>query len=137
MGLLSDLRATSKAAKALSGDRQPAAQQLRQGISMMRQMTEALQAQANTAADNEAMVGAPATVLRLSPTGAEINHLPVVRIELLVAIPGQPPVPTVLTCPLHLTDLVQLQPGQVMTVLVDPTNPSRVRLPNANQPGQP
>lgn len=127
MGLFRDLRATSKAAKELSGDWDPAAQ-MRQGITMMQRATETLQAQSEAVSHQADMVQAQATVVRVTTTGTIINDARVVRMDLLLSLPDAPPVPSVLTCPLEPTELVRYRPGQPISVLVDPAQPGRALL---------
>jgi hypothetical protein len=127
MGMLRDLRATSKAAKSLSADWDPAAQ-MRQGLTMMQRMTETLQVQAEAASHQADMVQAQATVLRLTPTGASINDARVVRIDLLVWLPDGSQRPAVVSSALELTELASYQPGTSISVRVDPKHPDRVLL---------
>src|SRR4051794_9476302 len=100
MGMLRDLRVTRATVKEMSKDWDPAAQ-MREGISRMQQMTASLQAQAQPAGS----VTAQATVVRTRHTGATINDQPVLAIDLLVTLPGQPPVPSVASGPVPLTQL--------------------------------
>ena len=126
MGMLKDLRATRATVKEMSKDWDPAAQ-LREGMARMQQMTATLQVQADPAGT----MPAQATVVRTRHTGATINDQPVLTIELLVTLPGQPPVPSVASGPVPLTQLAMLRPGDTIDVLVDPAQPTRAVLVRA------
>lgn len=65
-----------------------------------------------------------ATILALQDTGMRINDDPRVAISLEVRIPGYPPYQITKTMTLELIRMSQVQPGMVVAVLADPTQPT-------------
>ncbi|BEP13054.1 hypothetical protein acdb102_13650 [Acidothermaceae bacterium B102] len=126
MGMFRDLRATQRLAKDLSADFDPA-RQMRDAMSRMGQLTQALQEQSAPIAD-DLLVPAKAVVLQVASTGSTVNDHPVVALSLLVTVQGGAPVPCTVRLPVALTDLAALRPGSRLDVRVDPARPDRVRL---------
>ena len=76
-------------------------------------MTQLLQEQADVRSLGPIAVPAKATVLSVTPTGGHLNLEPIRTVELLVTLPGQPPVPSVLRTPVPLTRTRSYRHGTV------------------------
>ena len=125
MGFFKDIRETQRLSKELSRDWDPAAQ-MREGAATMRRMTQLLQEQADVRTASSSAVPAQATILNVTDTGSRINLEPVLAIDLLVSLPGQPPFPSVLRTPVPITEIAGLRPGQEIAVRVNPAPPHQV-----------
>jgi hypothetical protein len=72
-----------------------------------------------------------ATILQMADTGMRINDNPRVSLLIEVRIPGYPPYQVQKTVTIDLIRMSQVQPGSVVIVLADPTqpgNPDKVAL---------
>lgn len=65
-----------------------------------------------------------ATILALQDTGMLINNNPRVTIVMEVRIPGYAPYQVQKTATIPLINLAQVQPGSVIPVLADPSQPN-------------
>ena len=94
-------------------------------IYMMRNNQKKLQNLAATGKQGEA------TILQMEDTGMRINDNPRLALTLEVRIPGYPPYQIRKTMTLEMIRMPQVQPGLVVAVLADPsdpTNPDKVGL---------
>ena len=87
-------------------------------IYMMRNNQKKLQNLAATGKQGEA------TILQMADTGMRINDNPRVSLLLEVRIPGYPPYQVQKTVTIDLIRMSQVQPGSVVIVLADPTQPA-------------
>jgi hypothetical protein len=71
---------------------------------------------------------APARVLQVAQTGTYVNNQPQVSITLEVAPPGAHPYHAQLTTILSMLAIPRVQPGAMVTVRYDPTNPTQVAI---------
>jgi hypothetical protein len=65
-----------------------------------------------------------ATILQMEDTGMRINDDPRVALTMEIRIPGYPPYQIRKTMTLELIRMSQVQPGAVVAVLADPTDPT-------------
>lgn len=65
-----------------------------------------------------------ATILALQDTGMRINHNPRVAIVMEVRIPGYAPYQVQKTVTVPFINLSQVQPGSVVPVMADPSQPN-------------
>ena len=119
MGFLKDVRKLTKQAKEIDKTFDPGAQ--------MRQAQEAMQSasvmmEQQTAAARLAATGDPATaqVNLARDTGQMINMQPVIELNLLVFLEGQPPYPVTLRQVVPLAQMGRLTSGSRLAVKVDP-----------------
>jgi hypothetical protein len=85
---------------------------------MMRNNQKKLQNLAATGKQGEA------TILQMADTGMRINDNPRVSLLIEVRIPGYPPYQVQKTVTIDLIRMSQVQPGSVVIVLADPTQPA-------------
>lgn len=78
---------------------------------------------------------ARATVLEIWDTGAEVNDDPVVGFRLEVDAEGRPPWHAEARSLVSILAIPRIQPGAVLPVRYDPTDPSRVAIEVEGQPG--
>lgn len=77
----------------------------------------------------ETGVRAEATITGLKDTGLTVNEIyPVARIQLEVRPPGGHPYQAEVKTPVNRLDIPQIQPGSVVEVVYDPSDPSEVAL---------
>lgn len=125
MGFFKDLNKLTKQSKEL-GERVPAQNQwanmqnsVAQANAMMANM--AASAAATTAAMTNG-VDAFATVTSAAQTGTQINHQPVIDLELMVMMPSGVPVPVRRQETVQMIHLARCAPGQRLKVKVDSAN---------------
>jgi hypothetical protein len=85
---------------------------------MMRNNQKKLQNLAATGKQGEA------TILQMEDTGMRINDDPRVALTMEIRIPGYPPYQIRKTLTLELIRMSQVQPGSVVAVLADPSEPA-------------
>jgi hypothetical protein len=71
-------------------------------------------------------VAGSATVVAATQTGALVNFNPVVRLELLVTVPGRPPYPAAVETVVPQIHLVRVQRGATVPVSVAAADPAQV-----------
>jgi len=122
MGFLKDMSKLTKMGNEMQKNSDPAAR--------MREATAQMAAMNNAAVGgNLAMtqgIDATATIVSATQTGAMINFNPAVHLELLVTIPGMPPLPVSHECVVMQLDLARCQEGATLPVKVLPTDPSQL-----------
>jgi len=67
-----------------------------------------------------------ATVESVSETGVFVNERPMIRLHLLVSVPGRPPYTVAHSEVVPLMALTRIAAGSVLPVAVDPANPQKV-----------
>lgn len=119
MGFFKDIRQLSKQAKEIDKTFDPGAQ--------MRQTMEAMQAasavmEQQTVAATLAATGEPASaqVNVARDTGQLLNNQPIIEMNLLVFLEGQPPYPVTVRQIVPLAQMGRLTPGSRLAVKVDP-----------------
>jgi hypothetical protein len=125
LGLFGDLRKLNQQANEISRNYDPAAQ-MAAGMAQMQQLQRSMEQQTE---DLELLrTGTPgeATIIGLADTGARINMVPMVRLNLLVEVQGRPPYPVLLETLLPMHAMAQSGIGQRVKVLVHPQQPARV-----------
>ena len=127
MGFLKDLRKLSKQAKEASKGWDPA-DQMREASAALEATSEMMARQ--TAAAGLAESGEPATaqVNAARDTGTVANLQPVMEIDLLVFVEGQPPYPVTLRQIVPLAQVGRLVPGTRLPIKIDPADPGAVWL---------
>ncbi|HEY5014044.1 MAG TPA: hypothetical protein VIK61_15275 [Acidimicrobiia bacterium] len=127
MGFLKDINTLKKQAKEIDKTFDPGAQ-MRAGKERMAAAQEMLAQQ--TAAAQLVTTGetAEAQVVAARDTGTQINLQPVLEIDLLVMRQGQPPYPATVRQLVANAQLGLVAPGAMISVRIDPANPSTVLL---------
>ena len=125
MGFLKDVRKLSKQGKEMSKDWDPAAQ-MSQASAALEATTEMMARQ--TVAAGLAESGDPATaqVNAARDTGTVVNMQPVMEIDLLVFVEGQPPYPASLQQVVPMAQVGRLAPGTRLSVMIDSTDPGAI-----------
>ena len=125
MGFLKDLKKLSKQSKEVSKDWDPAAQ-IREASAAIEATTEMMAQQTAAAALAESGEPATAQVNAARDTGTMANLQPVMEIDLLVFVEGQPPYPVTLRQIVPLAQIGRLVPGTRLPVKIDPADPGAV-----------
>jgi hypothetical protein len=127
MGMFKDIRKLQRQAKEIDKTWDPAAQ-MREGMQRMQAAQSAIAQQ--TAAVQLGANGerADAQVLAARDTGTQLNHQPMLDVDLLVTRAGQPPYPVTVRQTVSVTNVGRLVPGASIAVMVDPADPTTVML---------
>ena len=125
MGLFGDLRKLNQQANEINRNHDPGAQ-MAAGMAQMQQMQQSMQRQTEDLELLRTGVAGEATIIGLADTGARINMVPMVRLNLLVEPQGRPPYPVMLETLLPMHAMAQSGTGQRVNVLVHPQQPNRV-----------
>jgi len=125
MGFLKDVRKLSKQGKEMSKGLDPAAR-MREASAALEATSEMMARQ--TAAAGLAESGDPATaqVNAARDTGAVVNMQPVMEIDLLVFVEGQPPYPATLQQIVPMAQVGRLTPGTRLPIMVDRNDPGAI-----------
>ncbi|MBO4208122.1 hypothetical protein [Micromonospora echinofusca] len=123
MGIFGSLRDLNRQAKEINKGYDPAAQ-MRQGLAAMQQVRQQLAGQQATAHLATSGVPATATIVAVRETGAYVNGMPSVELQLMVTPAGRPPFPAGWTGLVPLTGLGQLRPGGSVAVRFDAFQPT-------------
>ena len=125
MGFLKDVRKLSKQGKEMSKGLDPAAR-MREASAALEATSEMMAHQ--TAAAGLAESGDPATaqVNGARDTGTVVNMQPVMEIDLLVFVEGQPPYPATLQQVVPIAQVGRLAPGTRLPVMIDRTDPGAI-----------
>lgn len=126
MGFFKDLNKLQKQSKEISKDWDPG-QQARDATERMKAMNEQFAA-ANAAAATppEDAVDATAQVVSVGQTSGMMNMDPILPVELLVTMPGAPPMPVSATLVVPMAQLSRVAAGATLQVRVSRSNPSAV-----------
>lgn len=128
MGFFKDVRALSKMGKEAQANMDVAAMNAN-AMAQMSAMNEQMSAMAGQATQAAAItdgVAAIASVTAVRNTGSLVNFSPVLELDLLVMVPGRPPVPVTRRelVPQHL--LARAQVGAQLPVTVSASDPTAI-----------
>lgn len=73
-------------------------------------------------------VDAQARIVDVTDTGSRHNSNPIVRIRVVLEMPGSKGTPAEVTQPVSAVELVRLQPGAVVHVRYDRLDPSKIAI---------
>lgn len=118
MGMFKDLSTLSKQSKEIRKNHDVGAD-LANMQSKLENLNQSMAAVANGQAITHGTI-ATATIMSVSQDGAMINFQPSCTVELLVALPGRPPIPVTRTEIIPAIFLARAQPGQQVCVRVMP-----------------
>lgn len=122
MGVFGDYRSVMKSSREMQRN-----SDVKGSLAEAQSRMEALNATMSQAAQGRAVshgTSATATVTAAQPTGAMVNYAPAYRIDLLVMVPGRPPMPVTRTEIVPPLFLSRAMPGQVVNVKVMADDPS-------------
>lgn len=127
MGFLKDINTLKKQAKEIDKTFDPGAQ-MRAGKERMAAAQDMLAQQTAVAQLVTTGETAEAQVVAARDTGTQINLQPVLEIDLLVMRQGRPPYPATVRQLVANAQLGLVAPGAMISVRIDPANPSTVLL---------
>lgn len=124
MGLFKDLNSLNKTSRELSKNHDVKGDM----ASMQSKLATLNASMAQTAAGRAITMGTPcrATVQSVKQTGAMINFAPACTVELMVMLPGRPPMPVTRTEAIQQIHLARAQPGQSLAVRVMLDDPNDI-----------
>jgi len=125
MGFLKDVRKLSKQGKEMSKGLDPAAR-MREASAALEATGEMMARQTAAAGLAESGDSATAQVNAARDTGTVVNMQPVMEIDLLVFVEGQPPYPATLQQIVPLAQVGRLIPGTRLPVMVDRSDPGAI-----------
>lgn len=126
MGFFKDINKLQQQAKEIKKDWDPG-QQSRDAVARMKAMNEQFAAaNAAAAAPPEDAVEANAQVVSVGMTSGMMNMDPILPVELLVSLPGRPPMPVSATLVVPMAHLAKVSAGATLPVKVSASNPSAV-----------
>jgi len=73
-------------------------------------------------------VDATATIQSAAQTGISVNMMQGVQVTLLVMLPSGIPMPVTTQLMVPILNMMRLQPGALLQVSIDPTDPNSVRI---------
>jgi len=131
MGFFKDLKQLKQTADAMTPQEyKGVGGMMRLSRDGMAQMNEALgsMAEESQRANHLAAVGRPgtATITALRDTGATVNEHPIVELDLQVSVDGGAPYPVTIRQTINRLFTANFQPGNTVSVKVDPADPSSV-----------
>lgn len=124
MGMFGDYRALQKQAKAMAKTHD-----VTTDFSMMQSKLEALNANLSAAASGKALrYGTPGTasILAMRAGRAMVNFASVCELDLLVVLPGRPPIPVTTTDAIAPAYLQRALPGSIVSVRMMENDPTDV-----------
>ena len=126
MGFFKDINKLQQQSKEIKKDWDPG-QQARDATEKMKQMNQQMAA-ANAAAAGPAAdsVDASAQVVSVGMTSGMMNMDPILPVELLVNMPGQPPRPASVTLIVPMAQLHRVVAGATLPVKVSQSNPESI-----------
>lgn len=125
MGFFTSLREINRQAEEIDRNFDPGAQ-MRQSLAQMQQLRQQMAGQQATAHLATTGMPATATIISVRETGAYVNNLPNVELQLMVNAAGRPPYPATHTSLVPLTGIGQLRPGAEVAIHFDPLHPTRL-----------
>ncbi len=125
MGLFKDIKKLNEQGKEISKNWDPAAQ-MQQAMGSMAAMQDVLAHQSAAYSIGPNGQVAKALINASRDTGAQMNHQPVLEIDLLVMPEGGAPFPATVRQVVALSSLGRITPGAEIQVTYDPANPSVV-----------
>jgi hypothetical protein len=130
MGFLRSLNQLTRQAKEIQAAAPPMDQRLAHAMASMQQASALMsqQTMAARSAASPASVAGEARVLAARDTGLLVDFVPVLELDLLVSVAGQPPYPVSIRAAVAHAHLGQAGTGGMLEVRVDPAHPEAVHL---------